>query len=376
VARSLARSLRAQGPRISQLRAVCGFDGFVDEMITVVGERQGLGAYTPMTSMQDLGGMLNAAAGRNTLREIVVRSQDAGGCAVNLGDGLCALGVGIDFWGTIGSPIHPAFQSFAARCRSANALGSVYGRTLAFEFGDGKAMFSAVEQLASLDPSCLQHAFNDGRFAADCAAAQVIAFTNWTLYPHMTACWRFVRQAVLSALTHQPWLFLDLVDPSGRSPADVLSMLESLQEFQGATRAVLGLNLTELGVISSLLSLPKPPAQGEALANHAETIRRRLSLAQVVVHHARATAVADGTQILHLSSAPLCEQPLKTTGAGDRFNAGYCLGLMLELDAAERLALGSASGGFFVRHARSGTAAELAVFAETWASGGMVHSAR
>ena len=71
-------------------------------MITVVAERQALGSYTAMSSMQDLGRMLTAAAGRNTLREIVVRSQDAGGCAVNLGDGLAALGVGIDFWGTIG----------------------------------------------------------------------------------------------------------------------------------------------------------------------------------------------------------------------------------------------------------------------------------
>ena len=172
--------------------------------------------------------------------------------------------------------MHPAFQDFAGRCRTASALGSVYGRTLAFEFGDGKAMFSAVEQLGELDPPCLQQAFADGRFAADCAAAQVIAFTNWSLYPHMTACWQFVNQAVLSGLRHQPFLFIDLVDPSGRSASDVLPMLESLQEFQGATRAVLGLNLTELGVISNVLSLSKPSAHGEALALHAELIRQRL----------------------------------------------------------------------------------------------------
>jgi len=376
VAASLHRSLVAQAPRVARLRAVCGFDGFVDEMITVVGERQGQGAYRAMGSMNDLGRMLSAAAGRNTLREIVVRSQDAGGCAVNLGDGLASLGVGIDFWGTIGTPMHPAFAPFAATCRSANALGTVYGRTLAFEFGDGKAMFSAVEQLGELDPQRLAVACADGRFAADCAAASVIAFTNWSLYPHMTACWRYLRETVLSQLTHLPWLFIDLVDPSGRSAADALAMLESLREFQVATRPVLGLNLTELGVVSTLLELPAPPAHGEALAAHAERVRARLGLTQVVVHHARATAVADGVSPVHVASAPLCQHPRKTTGAGDRFNAGYCLGLMLGLPAAERLALGSASGGFFVREARSARFDEVTAFTHAWAQGQLALAVR
>jgi sugar/nucleoside kinase (ribokinase family) len=60
-----------------------------------------------------------------------------------------------------------------------------------------------------------------------------------------------------------------------------------------------------------------------------------------------------------------CAQPKKSTGAGDRFNAGYCLGLLLQLDARSRLACACAGSGFFVREARSATLAELADFVLT-----------
>jgi hypothetical protein len=370
VASALASALEAATRASGRYNVLCGFDGFVDEMITVVGERQGPGRYQPLTSMAELGRLLEAAAGRNTLREIVVRSQDAGGCAVNLGDGLASLGVDVHFWGTIGRPRHPAFDAFAARCLSCASLGTVYGRTLAFEFGDGKAMFSAVEQLGELDPALLAQADGEGRLSAAAASAQLIALTNWTLYPHMTACWRHLQRSVLSRCTQRPYLVVDLVDPSGRSEADIADMLAAIPGFQATCRTVLGLNLTELGVLLRVLGLP--PAPREGLAACAGALQRRLGLDQVVIHQARITALADAAGAIIHPAAPLCARPKKTTGAGDRFNAGFCLGLLLGLPPAQRLALGSASGGFFVRHARSGALAELAQFARSWADGSLL----
>ncbi len=369
VASELARALAA--PATARRQAFCGFDGFVDEMITVVGERQGPGRYLPLGSMAELGRILEAAAGRNTLREIVVRSQDAGGCAVNLGDGLASLGVDVRFWGTIGRPRHPAFDAFAARCQTCSGLGSVYGRTLAFEFGDGKAMFSAVEQLGELDAALLAQADSDGRLSDDAASAELIALTNWTLYPHMTACWRHLQRSVLARCHQRPYLVVDLVDPSGRSEADIADMLDALPGFQTSCRTVLGVNLTELGVLLRVLGMGTPPSAGQALADCAGALRRRLGIEQVVIHQARTTALADADQAIVHPAAPLCAHPRKTTGAGDRFNAGYCLGLLLGLPARQRLALGSVSGGFFVRNARSGSRHELAGFAESWADGSL-----
>jgi hypothetical protein len=373
---ALARTLRERAGDVRKSRALAGFDGFVDEMITVVAERRGVGSYTGMASMRELAGALGDAAGRNMLREIVVRSQDAGGCAVNLGDGLCALGVGLDFWGTIGQPRHPAFDDFAGKCRSNTALGRSYGRTLAFEFGDGKAMFSAVEQLAELTPELLGKAAADGRFAGDCAAAGLIALTNWTLYPHMTDCWKWLQAGPLKALKHRPWLFVDLVDPSGRGRDEVARMLDSLRGFQATCRTVLGVNLTEIEAVSKVLGMTACGTVPSAIAARAAALREKLGIEQVVVHNAKSTAVADaGGEVLVQAPGPHCANPKKTTGAGDRFNAGYCLGLLLELPARQRLALGSATGGFFVRNARSASLDEVAGFLDSWA-GGKVAEAR
>jgi sugar/nucleoside kinase (ribokinase family) len=66
---------------------------------------------------------------------------------------------------------------------------------------------------------------------------------------------------------------------------------------------------------------------------------------------------------------PFCPNPRKSTGAGDRFNAGIALGLALGFNAADCLALGCAESGFFVRNARSASQRELGEFLKQWASG-------
>ena len=45
--------------------------------------------------------------------------------------------------------------------------------------------------------------------------------------------------------------------------------------------------------------------------------------------------------------------PKLTTGAGDHFNAGFCIGRLLGMDLAESLQIGVATSGFYVRNARS-----------------------
>ena len=67
---------------------------------------------------------------------------------------------------------------------------------------------------------------------------------------------------------------------------------------------------------------------------------------------------------------PFTSKPRLTTGAGDNFNAGFCLGLMLELEVDECLALGKAVSGFYVRQMRSPAWQELLDFVALWADKG------
>ncbi len=339
-----------EGSVASSVDIVCGFDGFVDELIRVVGERTGPTTYDALGTLAELGTLVSAAAGRNSLREIVIERTDAGGCAINLGDGLAALGANVHFFGTVGAPAHPAFVPVLATFASATPLGSCYGRTLCFEFRDGKFMFPAIQQLGEVTPELLTSMLP--AYAAACARAQVICLTNWTLYPHMTAVWRALQQQVYSGLRHDPWFFIDLVDPSGRSTTDISEMADTLAGFG---RTALSVNRTELAVLADRLGLPAHDDVGQAAAG----LRARLGIAQVVVHNSRINAVAHADGVVVAPAGPFCDKPLKSTGAGDRFNSGYVQGLATGLDHQARLDLGSAVAGYFVRHARSGSVAEI-----------------
>jgi sugar/nucleoside kinase (ribokinase family) len=342
-----------------------GFDGFVDEMISVVGERQTLTAFKAVPDIATFGGLITKAAGHSSLREIVVNAVHPGGCAVNMGDGLARLGVPVDAFATLGQPVHPAFAAIVASFRSCHSWGKEPGRTLAFEFNDGKLMLSAVSQLADFTPDHVAAILAaDGAYAAACASARVIALTDWTLYPHMTAVWRLLQEKVYAPLTHRPAFFLDLVDPSGRSPGDILAMLDTLPVFAATGPLTLGLNGNEANILARLLGLPESGDTPESAQAQAQSLRAQLGIAEVVIHHLKSAAVAGAAETVALRGS-YCAQPKKSTGAGDRFNAGYCLGLLLQLDARSRLACACAGSGFFVREARSATLAELADFVLT-----------
>jgi sugar/nucleoside kinase (ribokinase family) len=361
----LAAMLRTGSRLLDELPVVTGFDGFVDEMITVVDERQDLVRYRRVETIQHFGELIAAAAGHSSLREIVVTRADPGGCAINMGDGLAALGLPVTTFATVGEPVHAAFADYAGLARL-HSWGREPGRTLAFEFADGKLMFSAVTQLAEFTPAALDLYLAEGAFHAACSKARLIALTDWSLYPHMTACWQKLQRDVFAGLGHRPHFFLDLVDPSSRADADIRAMIEVLPGFAACGPTTLGLNQNEANILARLTGGAAPARSDiDAAATQAAMLRESLGISEVVIHGQKYAAMAAATGPA-TAWGPYCPQPKKSTGAGDRFNAGYALGLLLELPPATRLQLATATSGLYVREGRSPTLGELAAFIERW----------
>jgi sugar/nucleoside kinase (ribokinase family) len=361
---------RVEAAAIPECRMVTGFDGFVDEMISLVGERRSLDDFTPVPDIATFGSLISSAAGHNSLREIVVNDTHPGGCAVNLADGLASLGARVDCFATLGDPVHAAFREIAAKCQGFHSWGREPGRTLAFEFSDGKLMFSAVRQLAEFTPEAVREFLAEGTYSEACGKAHVIALTDWSLYPHMTAVWRVLQQEVFSKLGHRPHFFIDLVDPSSRSAPDIVEMAGTLRGFEAAGPLTLGLNGNEANILCRLHGIDPVSAEatpGNTLAQ-AAALRELLGISRIVIHRIPFAVCADADGGLTQPS-PFCSNPKKSTGAGDRFNAGVCLGLALGFNAADSLALGCGTSGFFVRNARSASQHELAVFLRQWAAG-------
>jgi sugar/nucleoside kinase (ribokinase family) len=366
----LRTARRVSAADLHACRVVTGFDGFVDEMISLVGERRTLDDFTPVPDISTFATMIAAAAGQSSLREIVVTAVQPGGCAVNLADGLASLGATVDCFATIGEPPHPAFGDIAAKCHGFSSWGREPGRTLAFEFTDGKLMFSAVEQLAGFTPDSVRELLAGGAYIEACGLAHVIALTDWSLYPSMTQVWRLLQSEVFSHLTHHPAFFIDLVDPSSRSVADIRDMAAILREFERAGPVTLGLNGNEANVLCRAHDASPAPADAtpERTLEQAFTLRELLGVSRVVIHRVP-FAVSAAAECGSAQPGPYSPGAKKSTGAGDRFNAGFCLGLALGLDDGESLVLGCAASGFFVRNARSASRQELVEFLERWADG-------
>jgi sugar/nucleoside kinase (ribokinase family) len=59
---------------------------------------------------------------------------------------------------------------------------------------------------------------------------------------------------------------------------------------------------------------------------------------------------------------PFVEKPLISTGAGDHFNAGFCLGKVIGADNETALQIGVGTSGYYVRTAKSPSMSDLAGF--------------
>jgi sugar/nucleoside kinase (ribokinase family) len=84
-----------------------------------------------------------------------------------------------------------------------------------------------------------------------------------------------------------------------------------------------------------------------------------------VVVHPRAYAVAASAAGVVTVNGPFVGKPLISTGAGDHFNAGFCLGKLLGADNEISLQLGVGASGYYVRTAKSPGAMELADFLQS-----------
>jgi sugar/nucleoside kinase (ribokinase family) len=194
------------------------------------------------------------------------------------------------------------------------------------------------------------------------AQSQLIGMVNWTMLPHMSRIWaQMLDDVIPGAERHTRKLFVDLADPEKRTHGDILDALKLLTRFQDQVDVILGLNLKESVEVADVLGLPGARDPEEAIAANAAAIRAELNLACVVIHPRRGAAAATEAEVAHFAG-PFVQQPKISTGAGDHFNAGFCLGQVLGFSLVESLCAGVGLSGYYVRSGVSPTVQQLAEF--------------
>ncbi len=359
-------ALREAAPQLAGKLAVVGLDGFVDTIVTPVALRHGQGEdFEAIPTIADFGNRILAASGKSTNLEFYPRMDKLGGNGPIMAKALLEHGFALKYIGGLGRvAIHPVFQEMASRAECVSLCDPA--STIAVEFDDGKLMLG---QMRSFDEITFERIVEKmGLPALDriLGAADLVSLVNWTMIPHMTAIFRELVTQVFPKLPAKDRVFFfDLADPEKRSREDLLEALDVIGQFGAFGRVTLGLNLKEAQQVHLALGF-HPLGEDEAgLRQIAADILAKLNYAAVVVHPKESAACATAETTAWIPG-PYTQKPKITTGAGDHFNAGFCLGQILGLSPEACLTTGVCTSGHYVRTAQSPSLADLQTFLANW----------
>ena len=208
--------------------------------------------------------------------------------------------------------------------------------------------------------------FGRDKFATQFEGSDLIAFVNWTMIPYMSDVWEALQREFCPNLKgRRRTMFFDLADPEKRTAQDISRALELIVQFEKHFDVILGLNEKEANEISEVLGLKRKEPNAEALSSLARQLLARLPVSTLVIHPVSCALAASGDAV-DVVKGPYIFKPKITTGAGDHFNAGFCLGKLLGLDNAMSVLTGVAASGYYVRTATSPSIPQLADLLRKW----------
>jgi sugar/nucleoside kinase (ribokinase family) len=354
-----AQMLMAGAGKAARMSAFVGLDGFVDEILHVVDKRENAEVYQRLPTIAKLADRLAAAAGKSTNVELVNQITKLGGNGPIMANALASFGLKVTYLGNLGYPnLNPVFADFAKRAEVHSIADP--GTTDALEFEDGKVMIGKHSSLKQINWENIQSRFGRDRFAAKFAAADLVGFVNWTMLPYMSDVWESILREICPGMNSaRRTIFFDLADPEKRTREDILRALELIGQFEQHFNVILGLNEKEAHEVGDVFGMRATDTSPEALAELGLNIASRLKSGTLVIHPV-SYALAICNKRADMVEGPFTGKPLITTGAGDHFNSGFCLGRLLGMDNQMSLLTGVTTSGHYVRTAESPSIAQIA----------------
>src|SRR5580765_4330281 len=192
-------ALLAGAPRLSQMSAFVGLDGFVDEILHVVDKRESAEKYVRLANISQLAERLAAAAGRSTNVELVTQLTKLGGNGPIMANALASFGLKVTYLGILGYPaLHPVFTDFAKRA-DVHSIAEP-GYTDAIEFEDGKIMLGKHQSLKQMNWQNICDRFGRDKFSQSFCSADLVGFVNWTMLTAMSDIWDSLLKEICASM--------------------------------------------------------------------------------------------------------------------------------------------------------------------------------
>ena len=360
----LAQKLEHAAANVPTHPMLVGFDGFVDEIVRLIDKKESAEEFTFIPTIEAFAERLRRAAGKSTNLEMWVETVKLGGNGPIMANALAAFGLPVTYIGSLGYPqLHPVFEDLAQKATVYSIADP--GHTDALEFKDGKVMLGKYRSFEHLTFANIVERIGETKLTEIWQASRLIGIVNWTMILNMTQIWKDLLDRVCKQKDASKIIFFDLADPEKRLDTDILEALEAIGRFAAFYRVILGCNEKESTEIARVLGIEHQRADLQSLQIRAAAIREKLGIDMVVIHPVKAAVVVSASGAAQVRG-PYVSRPMLSTGGGDHFNAGFCLGALLGYDLHDMLLSGVATSGYYVRHGVSPSIAQLGGFLRGW----------
>ncbi len=327
-----------------------GFDGFIDAIVRVVRNKT-KSETTFFQTIREFGEYTVDRSAGNFALELQEILKKPGGNMPIMALALSDWVGRVNCIGALGYPeINPLFSGFPNNCNLFSFAEP--GITTALEFNDGKIIMGEMSQLNAGSWQTIKDIVGLDLLTDAFRGSDLIAMVNWSELDHTSEIWLGLQNEVLPRLAYssKPLVFFDLADCSKKSTDEIHEALELISKFSQWFRVTLGLNKNEATQIYKAIANNSPvPEDVKAIGDH---IFRFLTIETLVVHF-HTTALGWSREGVYEKETTRIASPVLATGAGDNFNAGYCLGLLSEMSPDACLELGHAFARHYMKNGKS-----------------------
>lgn len=332
-------------------KVTLGIDGYIDEVWQIVETRKSAAEYKLYDKINDFTKAVDGTGG--SLNEIIRKRRSYGGFTCNTGKAVGRLGCDLTMLGMFGKDtIEPLYQEFQANYKMFSVGNPGVGEV--FEFLDGKIMLTHTEETSSVSWSQLTSSLSMDTLSTIFGKADIVGLGYWALLRNFDdlatkLCEHFLEKGKCSRL------FFDFSDIRKHKKQALLDTLNTLYPLNKKVPMTLSVNEHEAKLLFSYMGRGFAQDDPKSAEKDIDHVRQQTGLDELVVHTPYFSVASTVSEEVATVIQRYCKDPVITTGAGDNFNGGYVAASALkgELNLAERLLVGNATTGYYIRHGYS-----------------------
>ena len=328
---------------------MAGFDGFIDSIQKVVfnhTDNQGSGYFQ---TIEDFGRYITAKKSGGFSLETQEIIKKFGGNVPITANTMARFGVSAHCIGAFGYPvIDPVFSGMQQNTSLYSYANP--GVTSALEFNDGKIMLAQMTGLNNADWEIVKKCVGLEKIIKIVENSDLLCLLNWSEVKHINGMWEGLLQEVFPVMTRKKKAktFFDLADCSMHNMEQIRHALELISQFTSFCDVTLSLNRNEAYLLSKALGSTScdDPGKSGALIFHF------LNINTLIVHTSARSFAWKGSHIYQADTV-LVDKPMISTGAGDNFNAGFCIGELVDLETEQSLMLANLLAACYMKNGSS-----------------------